>query len=575
MRARLQFAMLFVLLPALGYIVVTSALARSRARDQAEAEMLASTRLVASAEQQAEVEMGRTLALAATLPSVRVAAQGGDPAACQDSLSQIAGHYPQSLGFNVWSGTGDAICADPPLATPSNAADKLWFRQALATRTLALGEFELGGAAGQSSLTFGYPVISAAGEPIAVLSAGLNLNLIIAPDSNIPLPADARVVIFDHAGIVLARSQEAAAGLGQPEAPGLAASLGQGSGVSEQVGSDGVRRLYAFTPVPGPGGSLVYLSIARPLIAVFGPADTALVTSLLIAAGLAILSLALAGLWARQALLRPMNSLLTATDRLAHGDLSTRAQRDPAGGELDRLAVDVNQVAVRLEKREADLEQAQAGRQEAERRARAAAEQVSQQTQHAQARAAQLDAVIAGLSQALTPASVIDVILHQGAGAVGAAAATLLLLSPDGAWLRRAAVVGYSDRIGRLFQQYPVSSPLPPADVVRTGEAVWLELSAVYRARYPQLTEVIDSADYEAAAALPLRFAGRIIGVLALSFPNIVNFSSDIQSHLLILAGVCAQALERVRLYEATQGLRIDSAGALASPGASADAPKQ
>jgi nitrate/nitrite-specific signal transduction histidine kinase len=271
---------------------------------------------------------------------------------------------------------------------------------------------------------------------------------------------------------------------------------------------------------------------------------------------LALLALAFAGWWARQTLVRPMNGLLAATDRLAQGDLGARAQPDPAGSELDRLATNFNMLAASLERRETEFKQAQDALVEAERLARTAAEQATRLSQQAQARAAQLETVTAGLSQAVTPANVLNVILHQGAGAVGATAATLLVLSEDGAWLRRAAGVGYSDQIGRLFQQYPVSSPLPPADVVRTGEAVWLESSAAYRARYPQLTEVINSADYEAAAALPLLYAGRIIGVLALSFPNVIAFSSDIQSYLVTLASFCAQALERIGLYEETQRLR-------------------
>jgi two-component system sensor histidine kinase UhpB len=139
-----------------------------------------------------------------------------------------------------------------------------------------------------------------------------------------------------------------------------------------------------------------------------------------------------------------------------------------------------------------------------------------------------------------------------------------MLLSDDpaepegGAWLTRAASVGYPDQIGRLFQRYPVSSPLPASDVVRTGEAVWLESAAAYRARYPQLTEVINSTDYEAAAAVPLRYAGRMIGVLALSFPGVLNFTSEIQNYIFTLASYCAHALERAKLYEETQRLNSE-----------------
>jgi len=551
-RARLWLAMLFVLLPALGYIVATSVLARERARAQAQADLLSQAQLAASTEQQSLAEMGRALALAATLPPVRAAGQTGDAAPCQASLAQMAGLYPQALGFTLWSPKGDALCADRPLAAPPNAAGKLWFAQALATHSFALGAFELSGPTSQPVLVVGYPVTNSTGAFVAVLSSGLDLIHLAQPAAP-ALPADALVVVFDHAGLVLARSKEPAARLGQPEAPGLAASLGQGSGVSDQVGSDGVRRLYAFVPVAGPAGSLVYLSVARPSVAVFGPSDTALATSLLISTGLAILALVLAGWWSRQTVVRPMNNLLAVTDRLARGDLSARAQPDPANSALDRLAANFNVIAANLEQRETELRQAQDSLQAAERQARAAAEKADQQAQQSQARAAQLETVTAGLSQAVTPANVVHVILHQGAGTVGATAATLLVLSEDGAWLRRAAGVGYSDQIGRLFQQYPVSSPLPPADVVRTGEAVWIESSAAYRARYPQLTDIINSADYEAAAAIPLRYAGRLIGVLALSFPTTLTFTSDIQSYLVTLASFSAQALERIRLYEETQ----------------------
>src|SRR5579859_531363 len=517
---------------------------------------MSEARLAAGTEQLAVDEMGRILALAAMLPPVRDAAQTGSPGLCQASLAQIAGLTPQTLGFTLWNLKGDALCSAQPASASANVAGTLWFRMVLDTRALAVGEFELAAAASQPTLTFGYPVTSSAGAFVGVVSSGLDLTHLTQPASAVALPTDALLTVFDHNGIVLARTQAPAAWLGKPEAAGLAASLNQSSGVSEQLGSDGVRRVYAYTPVTGPGGSLVYLGIARPSVAVFGPSDTALATSLAISGGLAVLAVLLAGWWARQTLLRPMNGLLAAAERQARGDRKARAQPEPAGSELDRLATAFNGLAASLEQLETDLKQAQDNLGEAEGQARAAAEQAARQAQQSVARAAQLETVTAGLSQAVTPANVADVILRQGAGAVGATAATLLVLSEDGAWLRRAAGVGYSDQIGRLFQQYPVSSPLPPADVLRMGEAVWLESAAAYRARYPQLTEVINSADYEAAAALPLRYAGRIIGVLALSFPNAQAFSSDVQSYLVTLASFCAQALERIRLFEETQRLR-------------------
>ena len=115
LRARLWLVMVFVLLPALGYIVVSSMLERDRARAQAQAELLAEARLAGTAEQQSLDELGRTLALAAALPAVREAAQASSPAACQASLAQLTGLYPQTLGFNLWNLKGDPICAGQPV----------------------------------------------------------------------------------------------------------------------------------------------------------------------------------------------------------------------------------------------------------------------------------------------------------------------------------------------------------------------------------------------------------------------------------------------------------------------------
>src|SRR5258708_2673923 len=240
--------MVFVLLPSLGYIVVTATLERGRAHAQAQADLLSQARLAGNAEQQSLDELGRTLALTAALPPVRDAAQTSNSGPCQTSLAQIAELNPQTLGFNLWNLKGDAICADRPVTAPANVANKLWFRQVLAGRAFALGDFELSSATGQPAIAVGYPVSSSAGALVAVISSGLDLNHLIQSSSTLALPSDALVTVFDHNGLVLARSKDSAAWLGKPEAPGLAASLAQSSAASEQVGADGLRRPHAYTP---------------------------------------------------------------------------------------------------------------------------------------------------------------------------------------------------------------------------------------------------------------------------------------------------------------------------------------
>src|SRR5205823_2220869 len=146
--------------------------------------------LAGTTEQQSLDELGRTLALAAALPSVREAALASSPAACQASLAQLTGLYPQTLGFNLWNLKGDPICAGQPVTNLPNAAGKLWFRQVLDRRAFALGDFELSSATSQPTLAVGYPVTGSAGALVAIISSGLDLNHLIQAPTIIALPPD-------------------------------------------------------------------------------------------------------------------------------------------------------------------------------------------------------------------------------------------------------------------------------------------------------------------------------------------------------------------------------------------------
>jgi nitrate/nitrite-specific signal transduction histidine kinase len=319
----------------------------------------------------------------------------------------------------------------------------------------------------------------------------------------------------------------------------LPAPSASGSNVLEQADVDGVVRLTAITPIMGPGGQTVYLSLGRAAAAVSGPVDTALVVGLAVTLALTLAAIWLATRWSQQAVERPIQAILAAATRLARGDLAARAAVDGQDSEVDDLASALNALGARLETM--DLQWQQSGQRQ---------QALEAQLFRSQARTTQLETVAAGLSQAGTAAEVMEVILRQGASALGAASATLLMLTENDRWLRRSAHAGRPDLIDMLFPRFPVSSPLPAADVVRTGEAMWIQSATEYRARYPQLTEVINSTDYEAAVALPLRVAGRLIGVIMLSFPVELAPGSETTAYLASLGSLCALGLERVGLKD-------------------------
>jgi PAS domain S-box-containing protein len=175
--------------------------------------------------------------------------------------------------------------------------------------------------------------------------------------------------------------------------------------------------------------------------------------------------------------------------------------------------------------------------------------------QQARERATGLAQVTTALSKALDPEQVTEVILHQAAAVVGAAAVTVFLVDDDGQWLTRLASVGYPDQFREPYQRFAVSPVTPAGEVALTGEPIWLSSADAYRARFPQLVTAINAIPYEALAVVPLRYAGRVNGILGLSFSQELDFTADVRTFITGLADNCVQALERARLYAQTQAL--------------------
>ena len=195
-----------------------------------------------------------------------------------------------------------------------------------------------------------------------------------------------------------------------------------------------------------------------------------------------------------------------------------------------------------------------ASEQEARRRAERSAEQVGR-----------LQAVTAALSGALSPAAVADVLVKQGAVAIGADGGFVRLLTPDAHSLELVAAVGISKRFARSYGNLPLTSSLPGAEVFRTGTARYFDSTAAVEAASPEFAREHEATGHEAIAFVPLRLQDRAVGVMALSFANPRTFDDDDRQLLTALADQCAQALERARLYEAEREARAAAEQAIKS----------
>ncbi len=182
---------------------------------------------------------------------------------------------------------------------------------------------------------------------------------------------------------------------------------------------------------------------------------------------------------------------------------------------------------------------------------------VAREAGRAVERVGRLQAATAALAGALTPDAVAAVAVEQGVAALGAHAGLVALLTSDEATLEIVQAAGYPPHLVEAWRRIPLAAPVPLAEAVRTKTPLWFASPAELTARYPSLAATVSGfSGVHPLTAIPLVVDERAVGVLGLAFPDARAFDAEDRALMLALAGQCAQALERARLYEAEQAAR-------------------
>ena len=186
---------------------------------------------------------------------------------------------------------------------------------------------------------------------------------------------------------------------------------------------------------------------------------------------------------------------------------------------------------------------------EAERRARAAAEQLQDLT--------------AALSGALTLEQVGAVSMTRGVASLGADAGVLALLTPGGDELEILASLGYPPEAcmgpGR---RWAAEANIPIAEATRTGAAVLVGSPGAWAERYTGGVYVRSGSASAAWAALPLAVGGAPAGALLWTWLRPREFPAGEAAVMETVARLCSQALERARLLEAERRARSEAEAA-------------
>ena len=190
------------------------------------------------------------------------------------------------------------------------------------------------------------------------------------------------------------------------------------------------------------------------------------------------------------------------------------------------------------------------------------AQQAQQAAEQSAARLSRLQSVTAALSESLTPAQVVDVVIDQGIAALGANFALVALLNEASHELEVVRTFGYEIEQLNGWHRFSINAPMPLAEAVRTGKPIWAESSEERAIRYPHLSESYEQQGVGSWISIPLMVEGRAVGGISFGFSKPQLLESEDQAFILSLAQQCAQAIARTHLYEAEQTARSQAEAA-------------
>ncbi|WP_375768764.1 sensor histidine kinase [Archangium gephyra] len=337
LRARLLLVVFLALLGSSLIILHTWTQQRRLMRVEMEAHVLRLTRMVAMEDEQLLDSTRTLLSVLSLVPEVRTLEAG----TCGPLLWHVLEAHPLYANLGVVDARGSLVCSGIRAGAPANLADRDFFKGAMARNAFSIGSYGIEPATRKAVIYFGQPLQGSDGRRLGVVFASLELKWLDGFATRVEIPEGSVIVAYDRRGTVLARYPDEQAWVGRSivEAPFVQASFHEKMGVVEAPGPRGMRRVHAFTSLgSGPLGQPLYLSIGVPHDVLENSVRQVLVRDLVLLWGAGAFALLLLYTAGRMLVVRPVERLVQAANRLGSGDLSARSELPYGPDELGRLA---------------------------------------------------------------------------------------------------------------------------------------------------------------------------------------------------------------------------------------------
>jgi len=269
---------------------------------------------------------------------------------------------PDYVNFGLIERDGMMFCNALKTNQAVSLADRSYFQQVSQQRRFAIGVLQPDPLVREPCLNFGYPVTDTNGGFERVIFASLKLSRLSDALAEIPLPAGGISLVLDSGGNILAASPDSErkkwAGKNLFSTPFVQKALEKKEGAFEDLGLDGISRIYAISPVSDGYSPRLRAVVGVPREASLAHANGALIFNLIVMGIFAALALGVGWTLGQRLFLQPIQAVVSAANRLSQGDLSARTGINRGAGELDQLARAFDSMAGSLELRQKELEKA-------------------------------------------------------------------------------------------------------------------------------------------------------------------------------------------------------------------------
>jgi signal transduction histidine kinase/HAMP domain-containing protein len=352
LRSRLIMLVLLAMIPAFGVIFYSAASHRDLTASQVKINALGAARAIAVEHERFFENAHQFLIMLSRAPQIR----DNNKPACAKYLAGLI--EPLYVDVGVADLKGNLLCTALRPGNSHVQAKGPHYSRVVQTHEFSMGKIRTDPSTGKTIVNLGFPLLDAPGVLRGVLIAVLDLSWITRLTAENHLNPGATFTLVDNTGSVFIRFPQGGDWIGKSlfgEPLNEALGSHDAEETMESAGSDGVRRLFAFSQLKTPiGGDVVFSAIDIPTAVAFEAANHILVHDLVILGLVTALTLAAAWFGADVFVLRRIRDMIAATKEVAAGTLSARTRLPYGRSELGMMARAFDELAQALERREAE-----------------------------------------------------------------------------------------------------------------------------------------------------------------------------------------------------------------------------